>query len=273
MMNINKLTHKSRLVRSTVFLFILMAITNIAKADFESVYQDSLNDWAQTLERFVDSQGRTDFASLKNNIEPLQRFVDVVGKVSPKSNPELFPTQEHVIAYHINTYNALAMKGVIERDIPENLSTLWKRASFFKFRSVVIGGKKTNLYDYENKVIRPIGEPRVHFALNCMVKDCPRLPKTIFNVKDLETSLQTAAIEFFNKPKHIKIDTDEKIVYLSGIMKFYTKDYVASGKKQDLVAYVNQYREDAIPADYKVKFLKYDWTINQAPKNELASVN
>ena len=56
-------------------------------------------------------------------------------------------------------------------------------------------------------------------------------------------------------------------------MKFYTKDYVASGKKQDLIAYVNQYREDAIPADYKVKFLKYDWTINQAPKNELASVN
>ena len=27
------------------------------------------------------------------------------------------------------------------------------------------------LYDYENEVIRPIGEVRVHFALNCMARD------------------------------------------------------------------------------------------------------
>ena len=48
-------------------------------------------------------------------------------------------------------------------------------------------------------------------------------------------------------------------------MKFYTKDYVESGKKQDLIAYVNQFRDEKIPEDYKVKFIKYDWTINQQP--------
>jgi len=32
------------------------------------------------------------------------------------------------------------------------------------------------------------------------------------------------------------------------------------------VAYVNQYRNTAIPADYRVKFLDYDWTINQSPE-------
>ena len=46
-------------------------------------------------------------------------------------------------------------------------------------------------------------------------------------------------------------------------MKFYTKDYVASGKKQDLLEYVNQFREVNVPNNYKVKFIKYDWTINQ----------
>ena len=114
-------------------------------------------------------------------------------------------------------------------------------------------------------MIRPLGEARVHYALNCMVIDCPRLPQKVFVAETLERDLQTAAEEFFNKPKHIEVDESKMRVYLSGIMKFYTKDYVPSGKKQDLIAYVNQFREQQIPESYKVKFLDYDWTINQSP--------
>lgn len=254
-------------------VLLILSIMNTANAfDVKSnPYQDRLSDWSQILERFVDDQGRVDFQALEKDTTQLQNFVDAIAKVSPVSHPEAFPTQAHVLSYHINTYNALAMKGVIERGIPANFSSLLKRASFFKFRRVVIGGKKTNLYDYENRVIRPLGEPRVHFALNCMVVDCPRLPMRVFTPESLENDLQTAAVEFFNKPKHIEISADKQIVYLSGIMKFYTKDYVSSGKKRDLVAYVNQYRSDPIPTNYKVKFIDYDWTINQAPEPRLSN--
>ncbi len=231
----------------------------------DNPYLSALTDWQTTLDKFVDDEGRTNFTTLANDHEELTKFIAVVSEVSPASHPELFPNQADILAYHVNTYNALAMWGIVERDIPENFSTLWKRASFFKFRKVKIGGKKTNLYDYENKVIRKLDEPRMHFVLNCMVKDCPRLPKTVFRAETLEQDLQQASIEFFNKPKHIKIDSASKIVALSGIMKFYTKDYVASGKKQDLIGYVNQYRTDKIPNDYKVTFIDYDWTVNQQP--------
>ncbi len=262
-MNMNSLNFK--FFNSLALFFMALVFMNIANAETENLYQKHLSDWAQTLERFVDDQGRTNFIELEKDTSQLQKFVDAVAKVSPKTHPEFFPSEAHVIAYHINTYNALAMKGIIERGIPKHLNTLWKRASFFKFRSIVIGGKKTNLYDYENKVIRPIGEARVHFALNCMVVDCPRLPKTVFTPETLEQDLQAASVEFFNKPKHIEINTESKKVHLSGIMKFYTKDYVESGKKQDLIGYVNQFRSDEIPSDYRVSFLDYDWTINQAP--------
>lgn len=257
---------KSIVVLKAITLFIMLSIMKSAFADVNNnLYIDELTNWQMTLDRFVDEQGRTDFVSLEKDLSDLDKFVKAVGQVSPKSNPELFPTSEHVIAYHINTYNALAMRGVIERGIPKHFNSFFKRASFFKFRSVFIGGKKTNLYDYENKVIRPLNDARVHFALNCMVVDCPRLPKKIFTAETLEQDLQAASVEFFNKPKHINISVEKKTVYLSGIMKFYTKDYVTSGKKQDLVAYVNQFREDKIPLEYKVKFLDYDWTINQTP--------
>ncbi len=248
----------------TAFAILIVGLNNSVAAQ-NNAYLEALPAWQTTLDKFVDDQGRTNFTALSEDHAELSQFLNAIAQVSPKSHPELFKTQKQVLAYHINAYNALAMWGVIERDIPNNFSSLWKRASFFKFRKVTIGGKKTNLYDYENKVIRKLDEPRIHFVLNCMVIDCPRLPQEIFTAQALETQLQRASIEFFNKDKHIQINAAEKIVSLSGIMKFYTKDYVASGKKKDLIPYVNQYREDKIPSDYKVKFIDYDWTVNQQP--------
>jgi len=226
-------------------------------------YLDALPSWSATLNKFVNSNGQVDFVSLSKDTSELRHFVSAIEQVSPMSNPDLFPNPDAVLAYHVNAYNALAMLGVIERDIPDNFSSLFKRASFFKFRKVTIGGQKTDLYNYENKVIRPLGEARMHFLLNCMVKDCPRLPTKVVTEETVEQDLQAASIEFFNKPKHILIDEEKEQLHLSGIMKFYTKDYVASGEKQDLIAYVNQYRDDKIPQNYKVKFIKYDWTVNQ----------
>jgi hypothetical protein len=258
---------KARLIKAALIMF-MFGIFNAAHAVEANAnpYERRLNDWATTLIRFVDHQGRTDFKALAKDMAQLNRFVEAIAKVSPASHPMLFPAKADRLAYHINAYNALAMKGVIDRGIPENLSSLWKRASFFRFRSVVIGGEKTNLYDYENNVIRSLGEPRVHFALNCMVVDCPRLPIKVMTAASVDSDLQTAAVEFFSKAKHIVISPNRKTVYLSEIMKFYTQDYVASGDKQDLLAYVNQYRNDAVPSDYRVKFLDYNWTINQAPE-------
>lgn len=252
--------------------WLIQTVTSIALIGFfitaiaaENPYNNAFPAWQNILAKHVDAEGRIDFVSLKNQSDDLEKFVKAIEQVSPEANPDLFPSKNEVIAYHVNAYNALAMWGVLERDIPKNFSSLLKRASFFKFRKVVIGGKTTNLLDYETKVIRPLGEARTHFALNCMVKDCPRLPQTAFNAATLDQELEAASREFFAKDKHILIKSDKKEVHLSGIMKFYTKDYVPSGKKQDLVAYVNQFRDDKIPEEYKVKFIKYDWTINQQP--------
>lgn len=248
---------------SLFLLSSLFVTTTNVFASSDNPYLEQLHKWENVLSGFVDTQGRINFASLSGNSADLEAFVAAIAEVSPSSNPELFNDKSKVLAYHVNAYNALAMWGVLDRDIPENFSTLIKRASFFKFRKVVIGGKKTDLYTYENKVIRPLGEARMHFVLNCMVKDCPRLPQKPFYADDLEQDLQVAADEFFNKEKHTQVDDVKKLLLLSGIMKFYTKDYVSSGKKQDLLEYVNKFRKDKIPDDYKVKFLKYDWTINK----------
>lgn len=247
-------------------LLIMFAAVVSAETAERQQYDEALVSWQRVLSHFVDEQGRTDFAALAQKSGDLEHFVQFVETISPASNPELFVTPNEVLAYHLNAYNALAMHGVISAGIPADFDSFFKRLRFFKFRSVLIGGEETSLQDYENEVIRPLGEPRAHFALNCMVRDCPRLPQQPFNAATLEQQLQQATVEFFSRPKHLRRDDEKRTVHVSSILKFYTEDFVESGKKSDLPQYINRYLEPKIPANYKVEFIDYDWTINQQPE-------
>ena len=53
------------------------------------------------------------------------------------------------------------------------------------------------------------------------------------------------------------------MVWLSSIFSFYTDDFLAHDAS--LIAYVNRMRGtgERIPADYAVRFLPYDWTVNR----------
>jgi hypothetical protein len=78
--------------------------------------------------------------------------------------------------------------GCVQAGVPESLGGLTK-LTFFYLRTFTIGGKSISLYTFENDVIRPLGEERVHFALNCMVVSCPRLPRVAFSAAELDGQL------------------------------------------------------------------------------------
>lgn len=235
-----------------------------AGADSTDV-EAALAAWARVLERHVDSLGRTAFDALAGDRADLDRVVAAVAAVDPQTHPALAGSPDAVLAWHINAYNALAMHGVIEEGIPADFNSFFKRAGFFKFRKVTIGGRQTSLYDYENKVIRPLDEPRVHFALNCMVRDCPRLPREPFLAATVQAQLEAATVEFFASDRHLRVDDAQRRIEVSAILDFYTRDFVASGRRDDLPGYINRYRESPLPADYRVHFMDYDWTVNRQP--------
>ena len=247
--------------------------TPLEIAQLKQAYRKATQDWEYVLQHYVDEQGRTDFKGLSKDIAPLKNVVAFISFASPEMTPDLFDTPQSVMAYHINSYNALAMYGVIEKGIPNGFTSFFSRAAFFKFRDVVIGGKVTNLYDYENDVIRPLNEPRAHFALNCMVKDCPRLPQTPFYAETLDDTLEQVTHEFFADTKHFYIDDKQKRVYVSEILDFYTEDFVASGKVKHLPQYINQYLAEPIPNNYKLRFIDYDWRINAQPEQGKVSTS
>jgi Protein of unknown function, DUF547 len=215
--------------------------------------------WTKVLTRYVDDAGRIDFDSLRRNHVDLDRVVAFIAAVDPGSQPQRFPDKHSRLAFYINAYNALAMYGIVQAGVPESLGGLTK-FTFFYLRTFTVGGKSISLYKFENDVIRPLGEERVHFALNCMVVSCPRLPRVAFSAAALEGQLDTAARQFIGDTRNVWIEHTKREVWLSAIFDFYTEDFLTHAPS--LVAYVNRYRAAQIPSDFKVHFLEYHWTVN-----------
>ena len=215
--------------------------------------------WTKVLARHVDDLGRIDFDALRQNHADLDLVVAFVAAVDPISQPRQFPDKASRLAFYINAYNALAMYRVVHAGVPESLGGL-RKFTFFHLRTFAVGGKSISLYKFENDVIRRLGDERIHFALNCMVVSCPRLPRVAFSAATLDEQLDTAARTFIGDTRNVWIDYANREVWLSAIFDFYTQDFLAHASS--LIAYVNRYRAAQVPADFNVRFLEYHWTVN-----------
>jgi hypothetical protein len=220
---------------------------------------DPQKAWANLLSRSVDENGRIDFVGISKDRADLDTFVAWIATTSPTTTPNAFPTKEAKLAYYINAYNALAMYNVLAEGMPKNLDAV--KVKFFYSSKLTLGGQPISLYDLENKIVRPMGDPRVHFALNCMVRGCPRLPREPFRADQLDMELEASAQYFLNENRNVQVDADKSTVRFSQILQFYTEDFLK--KAPSLIAYANKYRDSKIPDGYKVDFIPYDWILNQ----------
>lgn len=223
---------------------------------------EMLQDWSDILREHVDDQGRVNFAAVAARPEKLHRIIRFIEAQSPQSHPQLYATRDLQLVYHLNAYNALCLNAVIAVGIPRDLNLLG-RLTFFKLNTVIIGGQRISLFDYENRIIRALGEPRIHFALNCMSVGCPRLPRVPFALATLNTQLETETRRFFSEARNLRVDHASQTVFYSEILKFYTDDFLAVAPS--LADYASRYVDKPVPAAYSVKFTPYDWTINRWP--------
>lgn len=215
--------------------------------------------WSRVLVRFVNNQGEVDFDALSRNRADLDRYVRFVADTQWSNMTDV----NERLAHMINAYNALSMFNVIESGIPFSHAG-WRKFIFFVFHKLHIGGQVMSLYNFENDVIRPftrnLGDPRVHFALNCSAVSCPRLPSTPFSALALDAELERESKAFFAQPQNFRIDTVNNTVWLNEILKFYTEDFVPA-QGSNLIEFANRYAPQPAPLDYSVRFTPYDWTI------------
>jgi hypothetical protein len=231
------------------------------------------DDWASTLERFVDESGLVDYAGLRQDRDALDRFLDQVGRVSPRNNPDLFSSEDEALAYFINVYNALTFQGVLGLD--PDTDTVWGATGtglkFFGLNKYKIGGETLSLKQLEDDWIRAdFGDPRIHAALNCASLGCPRLPQEPFLPATLDQQLDAAMTEFVNQSRVVKVSTDGKSVSMSKIFDWFRDDFLAYERAAGnpgatVIDYINRYRaeSDQIPVDAEASFPGYDKRLNR----------
>lgn len=170
------------------------------------------------------------------------------------------------LSYWINAYNALAVKGILDGRSPESF---FGKVGYFYNAEYTVNGRTTNLYDLEHDIIIPLGEPRIHFALNCASASCPKLNSTTYQADTLEQQLEQAATAFINDSSRNRFDMQTKIAHLSKIFDWFEDDFIKhSGTVQNYLAlYVaDQAIANALAGNqFEIRYLEYDWSLNGLP--------
>ena len=230
------------------------------------------------LVEFVSENGLVDYAGIKES-DALGAYLDVLSNTNPD---EL--SQEEAIAFWINAYNAYTIKLIIDnypvgsiREIsPFRIKGLRlaipKINSPFEYRLAEINGQSLSLDDIEHGILRKqFDEPRIHFALVCASISCPPLRREAFTGENLNHQLDDQARLFLTDTSKNDV-SEEGTLYLSRIFDWFQGDFADS--KTGLQAYLAQYFEGSVrdqleSGTYKVKYLQYDWSLNEVKREGL----
>lgn len=198
-------------------------------------------------------------------IEDDPRFFNYLETLK-STNPDSFATEQEKLAFWINTYNALAIKGILDGLSP---STFFGRVSYFKTTDYEAGGRTFNLYDLERDIIIPFNEPRIHFAIVCASISCPKLISEAYTAAKLEQQLNDNAKAFINNSEKNDLNINKKTIRVSKIFDWFDKDFEKySGSVPKYIAqFVNdaELRDVLTKESLKVRYLKYDWNLNGTP--------
>jgi hypothetical protein len=234
---------------------MVASVSTAAAAD--APIDDSL--YAGLLSTHVHN-GVVDYQGFKNDENKLDAYLNILESANTKTM-----ARNERFAFYINAYNAWTIKLILSRypgvksikDLGSLFSSPWKK------KICRIDGEAVSLDDIEHKILRPeFKDNRVHFAVNCASKGCPRLMSEPYQADVLDRQLDEAAREFVNDPEKNYLNGDT--LYVSSIFKWFAEDF-----NHDIVAFFIRYATGDLkkqltvdPGGIKIKYLDYDWSLN-----------
>lgn len=188
-----------------------------------------------------------------------EQFLHQLGE-TPAIAPENRADQ---LAFYINAYNALAIHGILEGYSP---ATRFGRFRYFKTLEFRLAAEETTLANLEQRRIRPMGDPRIHFAIVCASISCPRLSNRAYLPETVDAQLDDAAQRFINDVTRNRFDIPQKTAFLSEIFDWFHEDFekVAGSLPKYLAQYVQEpaARAALLEGRLAIRHLPYDWDLN-----------
>lgn len=226
------------------------------------------HDWNQLLKRYVDLDGNVDYTAWKgstSDAQLLRRYIHQLSMAKFSGTTD----QRAQLAFWINAYNAVTVHGIL-REYPttsiRNHTSRFGGYNIWKDLLVHVDGRDVSLEDIEHKILRQMGEPRIHFAIVCASKSCPRLLDEAYTAELLDEQLTRNASAFFTDARHFRYDAQRQRFHLSSILKWFGSDFGADQSEQlrAIAPYLlpGKARQAARQGQGKVWFPSYDWNLN-----------
>jgi uncharacterized protein DUF547 len=249
-------------VQGAVFLsWFLLHASFVAAFDF--------SDWDALVKKHVKATTIDEVTLNAIAYKDLQGdpgFKRVVDGLKTASLKDL-KTPEEKLTFWINVYNVLAVKVVVDnypvksiKDVGSIFKKVWKRPAG------VVAGKERTLDEVEHKILRKMGDPRIHVAIVCASVSCPDIRMEAYTAERLNEQLDDQMRKFLeNKGKGLRVDAKKKRIYLSAIFKWFKEDFDAQG---GVVSFISQYASPSEKKNLqefgkKLKYLDYNWDLNQ----------
>jgi len=225
----------------------------ISEEDLADANINALPDhtvWNDLTKKYVTGDGSVDYKRFKSNKKAIEKYIETLTIEGPRDNW----SYNVRLAYWINLYNAVTVNLILDNYPLKSIMDI-NGGKAWDLKLINLAGEDLSLNDIEHNIIRKrFNEPRIHFAVNCAAKSCPKLLNEAFLPEMLERQLEKQTNYFIhNKDKnHI---SDEKLD-ISSIFDWYGSDF------GDVKTFIGKY-EPSINSELAVSFQEYDWSLNE----------
>lgn len=228
----------------------LIIIVWILKLSVSLLAQPSHAAFDVLLKKYVSNTGKVNYKGLKNDKAALETYIQTLSSNTPTekwSKPEK-------IAYWVNAYNALTLKWVADNYPLSSIQKL-DNGKTWDVKRFKLGNTTYSLNDIENTILRPMGDARIHFVINCAAKSCPPLANQAITSQNLQTFLESRTKRFINDPQANVLKG--KDIKISKIFEWYAQDFY------NIPDFINRYAISKIPNNSVLNYTEYNWSLNE----------
>lgn len=253
---------KTNLCRSLVAsIFVLCSSLSFATTalsplqELNQLYQAFLDDHLEPGIKAGIPANLINYSAVKND-ERIDTLIELLNQY-PK---EKLVSNEQKIAFYLNAYNILAIHKVAQNWPLVRLKSLGTYLKPVWTHPVPdVCGEKMTLRKLEHEILRKLGDPRIHFALNCASMSCPDLRAEPYIASQLEEQLEDQTRTFLSQVgKGYEIVGDNE-VKLSPLFDWFRDDFEPVGGAMN---YARQYLPESESPWEITGYLHYNWDVN-----------
>ncbi len=203
------------------------------------------------LKKHVSATGKVNYNSFKNDLKTLNDYINYLCSIEELTDW----SKNEKLTYWINLYNATTIKLILDHYPVKSITNLYNGKPWDQ-KLIKIGTKSYTLNNIENDIIRPrFKDARIHFAVNCAAKSCPKLMNGAFIPEKLNFQLEQQAKKFINGPEN---ELSADAIKISKIFEWYKEDF----ENGDIVTFLNKYSNIKINPNATITYKEYDWSLN-----------